>query len=119
MYLGFSFSPFQEAVRLLLSRRHILRADDPNADYHYSGSVRWTAKERLSFRQAYRTKGKFFIDIQKEVSHFDDLITCTLATSTETFVLEALFSVKIRQIVRMIGLEIGLECTYISQQNYS
>jgi hypothetical protein len=51
-----------------LSRRHILRADDPNADYHYSGSVRWTAKERLSFRQAYRSKGKIFMGIQKEVS---------------------------------------------------
>lgn len=57
----------KEAVRLLLSRRHILRADDPNADYHYSGSVRWTAKERLAFRQAYRTKGKVFNNIQKEV----------------------------------------------------
>eukprot|EP00111_Clytia_hemisphaerica_P024886 TCONS_00073349-protein len=57
----------KEAVRLLLSRRHILRADDPNADYHYSGSVRWTAKERLAFRQAYRSKGKIFMGIQKEV----------------------------------------------------
>ncbi|XP_065661785.1 uncharacterized protein LOC100209907 isoform X1 [Hydra vulgaris] len=57
----------KEAVRLLLSRRHILRADDPNADYHYSGSVRWTAKERLTFRQAYRTKGKLFSAIQADV----------------------------------------------------
>ena len=65
------FYVFQEAVRLLLSRRHILRADDPNADYHYSGSVRWTAKERLAFRQAYRTKGKLFSAIQKEVSTQD------------------------------------------------
>ena len=36
--LSFSFPSFeQEAARLLLSRRHILRADDPNADYHYTG----------------------------------------------------------------------------------
>jgi len=57
----------KEAIRLLLNRRHILRADDPNADYHYSGSSRWTAKERLKFREAYRTKGKNFHLIQKEV----------------------------------------------------
>eukprot|EP00795_Rhopilema_esculentum_P003206 gene3206-1521_t len=57
----------KEAVRLLLSRRHILRADDPNADYHYTGSTRWFAKERLKFREAYRTKGKNFNLIQKEI----------------------------------------------------
>ena len=31
------------------------------------GSSRWTAKERLKFREAYRTKGKNFHLIQKEV----------------------------------------------------
>lgn len=36
-------------MRLLLSRRHILRADDPNADYHYSGTfIAISLSRRLS-----------------------------------------------------------------------
>ena len=40
VFYSIIFIILQEAVRLLLSRRHILRADDPNADYHYAGKLK-------------------------------------------------------------------------------
>ena len=42
------------------------------------GSSRWTAKERLKFREAYRTKGKNFHLIQKEVGWMYSLIVLSL-----------------------------------------
>jgi len=34
----------------------------------FSGSVRWASKERQIFRQNFRTKGKEFNEIKKDVS---------------------------------------------------
>ena len=34
----------------------------------FTGSVRWSSKERQIFRQNFRTKGKEFADLKKDVS---------------------------------------------------
>lgn len=95
IYLSFLLMSHQEAVKLLLCQNFITQNDDPMYDYHYEGneekstfmtcfyfpywqlstvlhfiigSVRWASKERQIFRQNFRTKGKEFSDLQKDVS---------------------------------------------------
>ena len=47
------------------------------------GSVRWASKERQVFRQNFRTKGKEFAELKKDVSlilcyHTFDIIRCVV-----------------------------------------
>ncbi|XP_031550999.1 uncharacterized protein LOC116288367 [Actinia tenebrosa] len=57
----------KEAVKLMLSKKYVRVPTDPMFDYHYEGSIKWSARERQSFRNAFRAKNKDFNDIQKEI----------------------------------------------------
>ncbi|KAK3714417.1 hypothetical protein QZH41_020650 [Actinostola sp. cb2023] len=57
----------KEAVKLIISKKYVTVASDPMYDYHYEGSVKWSARERQTFRNAFRTKNKDFTDLQKEI----------------------------------------------------
>lgn len=59
----------QLAVKHILANKSAIQKEDGLADYHYEGSDRWSAKERLKFREALTLKGKNFFQISKEVRH--------------------------------------------------
>ena len=74
MFNTFCFFYFgQEAVRVLLSGRSLVRQESFMANYNYSGSTKWSTKERQRFRRAWRDNHKDFRSIQKLVSSSNGL----------------------------------------------
>ncbi|XP_001638811.3 uncharacterized protein LOC5518889 [Nematostella vectensis] len=66
----------KEAVRLLLSKKHVTSPSDPMYNYHYEGSVKWASKERQTFRNSFRLKGKDFNDLKKEIGETKTVGDC-------------------------------------------
>lgn len=66
----------KDAVKLLLCQKYFTKNDDPMFDYHYEGSVRWASRERQLFRQNFRTKGKEFAELQKDVGEKKSVFDC-------------------------------------------
>jgi len=58
----------QEAVKWMLSGRSIFDPNNPMSDYKYSGSVRWTGRERQHFRRAWKVHEKKFKLVKSSVS---------------------------------------------------
>lgn len=50
----------KEAVRLLVMGKSLVTSDDEMFNYNYTGSKRWSSKERQQFRRAWRTHRKKF-----------------------------------------------------------
>lgn len=79
VYLYFSF---QEAVRVLLSGRSLVRKESFMANYNYSGYTKWSTKERQRFRRAWRDNHKNFRAIQNNVSSYNELYPPVTRKST-------------------------------------
>lgn len=60
---------------MLLSGRSLVHKDSFMANYNYSGSTKWSTKERQRFRRAWRDNHKDFRGIQKIVSYHIELCT--------------------------------------------
>ena len=58
----------QEAVRWLLSGKTIFDSKTGMGDYNYSGSSRWSARERQQFRRAWKVHRKQFNMLRSTVS---------------------------------------------------
>ncbi|XP_065919665.1 uncharacterized protein [Dysidea avara] len=61
----------KEAVKVLLSGRSLVHKDTFMANYNYSGSTKWSTKERQRFRRAWRDNQKDFRAIHKNVNSKD------------------------------------------------
>lgn len=59
--------PLQEAVRWLLSGRSMFDAKSGMTDYNYSGSNRWSGRERQQFRRAWKVHRKQFNMLKSSV----------------------------------------------------
>lgn len=66
----------KDAVKLLLCQKYAIKKDDPMYDYHYEGSVRWASRERQLFRQNFRSRGKEFAELQKDVGEKKTVFDC-------------------------------------------
>ncbi len=63
-----SYPWVQEAVRWLLSGKTIFDPKSPMGDYNYSGSNRWSSRERQQFRRAWKVHRKQFNMLRSTVS---------------------------------------------------